>query len=256
MANEKFIKWYGWVPDQPDIRDKYRFKIAPAIAELPAKVDLRSDQPPMYNQFSLGSCTAQMGVGIFQYNQMQQNIGWPEMPSRLFVYYNTRKLQGTIPEDSGASIRDTIKAIVKYGVCKASHWPYILNRFTNKPTQHCYNFAKKHTAVVYERVNQNINEIKAVLASKELIGIGFSVYDGFESQECSRTGVLNMPLSHERLLGGHAVVIVGYDDEAQRVIVRNSWGDDWGANGYFTMPYEYLLHSDLASDFWTIKIVK
>jgi C1A family cysteine protease len=56
------------------------------------------------------------------------------------------------------------------------------------------------------------------------------------------------------MLGGHAVLAVGYDDNAQRFIVRNSWGRRWGIAGYFTMPYAYLADDNLAADFWTIRV--
>jgi C1A family cysteine protease len=72
----------------------------------------------------------------------------------------------------------------------------------------------------------------------------------------AKTGHLQMPLSGEKQLGGHAVLAVGYQDSSQTFIVRNSWGTDWGIKGYFTMPYPYLLQGTLASDFWTIRSVE
>ena len=82
---------------------------------------------------------------------------------------------------------------------------------------------------------------------------GFTVYDGFESASVAKSGKLNLPKPGEKVLGGHAVCAVGYDDKAKRVIVRNSWGTDWGMKGFFTMPYDYVSNSSLADDFWTLR---
>jgi C1A family cysteine protease len=249
-------KWYGCIPDYPDIRDLKFSAPKPMLEALPSSVDLRSKLASVYDQGNLGSCTANAGCGIFHYNQIQQDIKWESDPSRLYLYYNTRRLEGTVKQDSGASIRDTIKAIASYGMCLENDWPYMINKFTTKPPQKNYKFGRQHTAVIYERVEQNLNQIKAVLASGELVVIGFSVYSGFETPEVATSGQLNMPGAGEYLMGGHAVLFVGYDDATQRLWVRNSWGADWGINGDFTMPYEYAVHPDLACDFWTVRTVK
>jgi C1A family cysteine protease len=255
MATVRNIKWYGWIPDTPDHRD-HAYKLSRrALRSLPSKVDLRLQMPPVYDQKSLGSCTANAGSGIFQFNQMQQNITWGHMPSRLFLYYNTRIIEGSVNEDSGASIRNTIKAIASSGMCPASKWPYVIKKFAVKPTVKAYAFAADHTAVDYQRLPQELSQLKGCLASGETFIFGFSVYDSFESEEVAKTGIVNLPQSNEQLLGGHAVMAVGYDDTKQRFIVRNSWGD-WGMNGYFTMPYSYLTNDNLSDDFWTVKIVK
>jgi C1A family cysteine protease len=105
----------------------------------------------------------------------------------------------------------------------------------------------------YQRVPRVLNQLKGCLASGLPFVFGFSVYDSFESQEVARTGVVPMPdTATEQLLGGHAVLAVGYDDADQRFVVRNSWGEGWGDGGYFTMPYAYLTERSLASDFWAI----
>jgi C1A family cysteine protease len=98
--------------------------------------------------------------------------------------------------------------------------------------------------------------LKGCIASGYPFVFGFTVYDAFESQEVAKTGVLNMPGPKEKVQGGHAVLAVGYDDATQRFAVRNSWGKDWGIKGYFTIPYSYLTTTNLADDFWTIRILK
>lgn len=98
--------------------------------------------------------------------------------------------------------------------------------------------------------------MKGCLASGYPFVFGFSVYESFESQAVAQTGIVPMPSPNEQLLGGHAVLAVGYDDEQGRFIVRNSWGKDWGMEGYFTIKYDYLLNDNLADDFWTIRRVE
>ena len=97
--------------------------------------------------------------------------------------------------------------------------------------------------------------MKGCLAQGYPFVLGFSVYESFESPQVVRTGIAQMPAAGEQLLGGHAVLAVGYDDSAQRFVVRNSWGAGWGMKGYFTLPYAYLLDGNLSDDFWTVRQV-
>ena len=177
-------------------------------------------------------------------------------PSRLFIYYNERAIEGTLNEDSGAMIRDGIKSVVKQGVCKETDWPYVIARFTKKPAKTCYTEAMNHQVVSYQRVTQTLNQMKGCLASGYPFVFGFSVYESFETSTVAKTGKVPMPRSGETMLGGHAVAAVGYNDADQRFIVRNSWGGDWGKKGYCFMPYAYLTDPDLAADFWTIRMVE
>lgn len=251
------VAYYGWVPDHPDIRDLRYSAPRHLIKALPSRVDLRGAcMPVVYDQRSLGSCTANAGSAIFQFNQLQQGIKWPCMPSRLFLYYNTRLLEGTVKQDSGCTIRDTIKTMAARGMCLASDWPYIISKFAVKPSITAYANAVRHTAVRYQRLDSDITQLKGCLANNEAFIFGFSVYTEFESENVARSGVLNMPTASEQMLGGHAVMAVGYDDATQRFIVRNSWGADWGQAGYFTMPYAYMVNTNLVDDIWTVSVVK
>jgi C1A family cysteine protease len=250
------IKYYGWIPDRPDIRDLRYSAPRRLLKNLPPKIDLSSQLPACYDQGSLGSCTANAGAGIFELNQAQQGISWGETPSRLFLYYNTRILEGTVNEDSGASIRSTIKAMVGTGMCTDSEWAYDIDKFAIRPPDKAYAFAKDHTAVKYQRLSQDLNQLKGCLAAGEAFIFGFSVYTSFESGAVAKSGILELPKKSESLLGGHAVMAVGYDESIRRFIIRNSWGTDWGKNGHFTMPYDFILNSNLADDFWTVSIVR
>ena len=141
-------------------------------------------------------------------------------------------------------------------MCPEIEWPYNISKFADKPSAKAYTDALKYTAIKYARVLQTLPQMKACLCTNIPIVVGISVYESFESAEVSKTGIVPMPSQDERLLGGHAVLVVGYDDSKQSFIMRNSWGTSWGQNGYFTIPYTYLLDADLAQDFWAITLIK
>ena len=257
------IKRYGWIPDLPDQRDFMYAAPLAALRALPPRKDLSGECPPVYDQGELGSCTANAIGGAHEFEQRKQNAKKAFTPSRLFIYYNERAIEGTVNEDSGAMLRDGIKTVVKQGVCPEdlpgrppAEWPYLIRKFTTKPPKSCYTAAMNHQFVSYQRVTQTLNQMKGCLASGYPFVFGFSVYESFETSTVAKTGKVPMPRSGEAMLGGHAVAAVGYNDADQRFIVRNSWGSKWGKKGYCFMPYAYLTDPDLAADFWTIRMVE
>lgn len=175
-------------------------------------------------------------------------------PSRLFLYYNSRSLEHTERSNEGVYIRDAIKAVSKHGDCPESLWPYIEHRFPVRPPRICYEKALKYRAVEYYRIHRRLDDLKACLASGYPFVFGFSAHENFK-EVTRRTGVLHMPAKREGVIGKHAVLGVGYDDRAGRLIVRNSWGKGFGFGGYFTMPYGYVLDEHLSADFWTVRVV-
>lgn len=246
---------YGWLPDLPDQRDLMYSAPIQIIKKLPSKIDLRSKCPKVYNQGALGSCTANALSGAFEFVRKKQRLK-DFMPSRLFLYYNERVMQGTVNSDSGAYIRDGIKSLNKSGICPEKEWPYIISKFADKPPKKCYDDALKATIKSYQRLtNTNLTQLQSCLSQGFPFVFGFTVYESFESQQVARTGIMPMPKPQEKVLGGHAVMAVGYDDSKQAVLVRNSWGTDWGIRGYFYMPYGYITNANLCDDFWTIRIV-
>nr|MBU1327687.1 C1 family peptidase [Candidatus Omnitrophota bacterium] len=239
---------YGWVPDRPDQRD-YLYKAIRPVVRLPKKVDLREFCSIVENQETLGSCTANALAGNLEYLDHRIDDVYEDV-SRLFIYYNERVLEDTVDYDSGASLRDGIKTLRKQGACWEKTWPYLIERFTRKPSKKCYAEAKKRRIESYHRIN-SLPEMLTCLAEGYPFVFGFTVYESFQSQRVARTGVANIPKKKEKVLGGHAVLAVGYNQKQKRFIVRNSWGTKWGKDGYFTMPYEYL--ETLSADFWTIR---
>ena len=251
------IKRYGWIPDLPDQRDHLYFAPRPVLAKLPKKIDLRTLCPPVFDQGQLGSCTANAIAAAHQFDQMKQNKPKVFTPSRLFIYYNEREIEGTIKEDAGAMIRDGIKTLAKQGAAPESAWPYVIAKFATRPPKKCYEAGLAHQALSYQRLTPDIAQLKGCLAAGYPFVFGFSVYESFETEAVAKTGAVPLPDgSGERLLGGHAVLAVGYDDAKQRFLVRNSWGTGWGFAGYCTFPYAYLLDANLSDDFWTVRVVE
>lgn len=255
MSMKRKVGGYGYIPDLPDYRD-LRLQVSAPI-NLPPSIDLRAQMPAIYDQGNLGSCTANAIGAAIQFERMRQKIKGAdkEVPSRLFIYYNERVIEHTVREDAGAMIRDGVKSVNKLGVCDESLWPYVEGRFTKKPPTTAFKAALQDKVTKYARVNQNARDMKVCLSHGLPFVMGFTCYDAFESDKVAKTGVLNMPASGEKVVGGHAILVVGYDDASNRFIVRNSWGTSWGQKGYFTVPYEYFTNSDLADDLWNIQLV-
>jgi C1A family cysteine protease len=237
------IRRYGWKPDLPHNAKKYAVFFA-IKADLPPLVDLRPKFPSVYDQGELGSCTANGIAGTVQF--IQPDL----MPSRLFIYYNERIMEGDPGEDNGAQIHDGIQTLVNQGVCSELEWPYDITQFAVKPPDQCYQDASKDLITDYFSLN-NDQEIKDCLNSGFPVVFGMTVYESFESVQVGVTGIVPMPASGEQAIGGHCMVIVGYDDSKQSYIVRNSWGSGWGIGGYCYIPYAYI--DQFASDFWVIR---
>ncbi len=253
------IKYYGWAPDLPDARDQ--IYAAPMVVHLPPKVDLRPQCPAVYDQGQLGSCTGNSIAGAIHFDRMKQGFAAPtSVPSRLFIYYNERVIERTVNQDAGAQIRDGVKSVNKLGVCfegkTADQWPYNAVKFATEPPPPCYKTALAHKVVTYKRLTQTLPQLKGCLASGYPFVFGFTCYESFESAAVAKSGVLNLPAASEKVVGGHAVLCVGYDDGSERFIIRNSWGGSWGMKGYFTIPYAYLTNNNLSDDFWTIRMIE
>ena len=248
------VSHYGYKSDLPDARDHQYQANEKTIATLPSQIDLRIKLPTVNAQWPLQSCTSHAIAAAFHYELIKQNTS-VFAPSRLFIYYNERFIEKSIEKDAGAHIRNGIKSIATNGVCPETMWPYDPKAFAQKPTDECYEIALKHKAVKYRRVSHDIVQIKSCLAEGFPVIVGFTAFSSFESEQVGKTGILNLPTTDEKELGGHAVLVVGYDDNDNRFIVRNSWGVEWGISGYFTMPYDYLSNKELSTDFWTLTLV-
>merc|ERR1711998_795414 len=158
---------YGWVRQRPDRRDNLYNAQARACPDT--KLDLRNEyMPDVYDQGKLGSCTANAIAAAFEYCEAVQGYGERFTPSRLFIYYNEREMEGTTGSDSGAEIRDGIKSINKLGVCPETEWPYddTGDKFTQRPDKQCYRDALKERALKYQKVKQDVKALKHAMATE------------------------------------------------------------------------------------------
>jgi C1A family cysteine protease len=246
---------YGWRPDKPDFRDRVLSLPWKSKEELLKGVDLRKTGklPPVYDQGDSSSCTAQsIGAAIEYAMHWQSRPDWT--PSRLFIYYNEREMEGTINfPDAGAEIRNGIKSTARQGYVDENLWPFDLTKVTEKPYDSVYQEASKNLIKQYSRVPIALHNIQNVLIHRIPIVFGMSIYGSFESEAVAQTGIVPMPNENETMRGGHAMLIVGYNDT--HFIVRNSWGASWGEEGYCYIPIEYLTNPNLADDFWAIFLV-
>ena len=245
---------YGWKPDASDQRDRiFRLGVQPDLSLLPKQVDLRPWCSPVENQYAIGSCTSNASVGALEYLEIKSgNTSSYEDLSRLFVYYNTRQFEGTLGQDCGATIRNTIKILVASGSCVESMWPYVTEKYNDQPLTECYESAKQHAVTEYERINTFESMIHCLADGYPFV-FGFSVFSEFEGPTVAQTGVLNLPAPSETFKGGHAVLAVGYDMDEKTFLVKNSWGSEWGRNGYFTIPFAYITNPNLAQDMWCVR---
>ncbi len=253
--SSRTVQRFGWIPDMPDQRDFLYAAPAPFQTNIPEFVDLSPKCPPVYDQGHLGSCTANAIAGAIEFDQRKQKQT-EFVPSRLFIYYNERTMEGTVNTDSGAQIRDGIKSVSQVGAPPEKDWGYDIAKFTQQPPVKAFDDAKQHLVTLYQRLIQELNTLKGCLASGFPFVFGFTCYESFQSQAVRESGILPMPRSGEKVVGGHAVLCVGYDDRSREFLVRNSYGDKWGQKGYFKMPYAYLTSQRLAADLWTIRSVQ
>lgn len=215
------------------------------------RVDLRLWASPIEDQLHLGSCVGQAIVGAYELLVNKIDKAKFTDLSRLFVYYNARLLDNAQDEDVGAYVRDGIKAINKYGVCNESEWPYLIEKFSHAPSIQSYEDAQRRLIKKYYRI-QNIEDIVDALNADSPVVSGMNVYNSFYELDNGRTTILPMPRGDEHLIGGHAVTLVGYDLPKQLFLARNSFGVDWGDNGYFWVPFDYVEQDFM--DNWTFDI--
>jgi hypothetical protein len=241
---------FGCIPGLPDHRDFRASMIPGALATVqPPMVDLLSQLPPVYDQDGIGSCSSNACAGLFRFNIKKQQLADFD-PSRLWLYYEARKLRGWQDSDSGSVIADNIALAINPGLPPELDWPYIPSKFRDAPPQKSYDDAKAHEATVYARI-EGLDEMRGCLAAGFPFEFGITLYEGFESPQTWQTG--EVPEPSGAVIGGHAMLCVGYDDSTRRFRIRNSWGSGWGQSGNGTISYDYMLN--LGFDLWTIRQV-
>lgn len=241
------MRRYGWRPSPPDHRDYiYEPKLR---GNLPAFASVRRWMPPVRDQGSLGACTAFAVCAAI--SALDRKLrGEDRIYSPLYLYWHTRYIEGTVNEDSGAYLRDAIKAAARFGVAEESVHPYDISRFREQPPPEAYENAYRDLIDCYEAV-KDLYGVRAAIAEGYPVIFGFAVPERFET-ETARTGFLPPPSPDERIVGGHAVVAVAYSDRRKAILVQNSWGESFGKRGWFWLSYDYFTMG-LAMDAWVIK---
>lgn len=261
MLTPKLHKGLGRKPDAPDKRDSFVMDSClrgnnGMVAPLPSWVDVFTGLDlPVYDQEGLGACTANSGVLYrrFLAQRFPKYSAPDEDFSRLFLYYQERKLpwNNDTATDSGACIRDVFYVLSHTGVCSAELDPYDPSQFAsiedNDNTEDLSQ-AAAYKIGAYHRIPDTLTA-RQCLASGYAVALGFTVYESFE--DIGSDGIMPMPKPNEQILGGHAVVIRGYDDRNSAFLIQNSWGPKWGLSGCFLMPYAFLENVTLSQpDMW------
>lgn len=266
----------GWIPDYPDFRDyteehdNVKYLISKlsvnSASSFPSKIDLRKWCSPIENQQNIGSCTAHAVAGVVEYFE-NKSFGKFLDASRLFLYKVTRNLLH-FSGDTGAFLRSALGALVLFGMPPEEFWPYNTEIYDDEPNAFCYAFAQNFKCINYFRHDPSnistkdvLNSVKKYLAAGIPSVFGFTVYQSI--RQVSSNGYIPFPVLKEKMLGGHAVSAIGYDDNVEienpfsgdctkgAILIRNSWGEEWGDKGYGWLPYEYILQG-IALDWWSV----
>jgi len=245
---------YGTHPDLPDHRDLHHEVPRQLRRRLPPRIDMRPG-PPIYYQGALNSCTANALAAAMWFDELKEGLRGVSSPSRLFIYYNERARLGRIGANIPVSLRDGYNAVENLGACPEAMWPYRVGAFARKPGVACYRAGRTRRVTTYHRIRRELGPLRACLAEGYPFTLAITVYQSFESAAVARTGRVPIPKHGEPVMGGHAMLAMGYDDRLAGFIVRNSFGADWGNAGHCLLPYDYVMRTDLAWDFWTARHV-
>lgn len=229
-----------------------------AQTPLPAFGTVKPFVPGIYDQGQLGSCTANALAGAWETMQMAHTGQVAFKPSRLYIYYEERKAEGSVADDAGADVVDGLIYSKQHGACSESTWPYDISQFAVRPPRAADTEAAAHKISSYAIIPNDANvldNIRRSILDKKPVLVGFAVYSSFESPTALATGCVPMPdTNKEQLLGGHEVYIVGYTDSVKLFTFANSWTTDYGKGGFGYFPYDFISNPDLAQELTTLTI--
>jgi C1A family cysteine protease len=244
--------FFGWMPSLADHRDIV-LSVTHTVNALPTTTNNRKNVNWCYDQGSESSCTGNAWADLCKYvwkKDLQKDVN----PSRNFIYYNEREIEQDTPLDNGATLRSGAQVLSDTGFCLEETWGYSQGTLYTPPPVGCYTQAASYKIKSYIAVQDNHMARLYCLASGYPFVFGMTVTASFETQNVSETGIVPMPTQEDKVIGGHAIMAVDYDDARQVFVVLNSWGSSWGDNGFFYLPYSYM-ESNLTSDYWTLRVV-
>lgn len=245
------MSFFGWIRDRPDPRDLiYAPKKKRGIST--SNIDLRKTGffPPIYNQGHTQSCIGAALAAVLEFERRKEQKRPDFDPSRLFIYYNTRIIEKDTEKDEGGELRNGMKSLQDYGAASEIAWPFVENKVLEKPSPVAYEEAKYSFIKKYMRIPTELKAVLAVLSRNMPIAFGISCFENFDTAKTAENGIIPMPAGKHK--GDHAMTIVGYN--GTHFICRNSWGSEWGDNGYCYIPTDYMMNDNLGGDYWAIEI--
>jgi C1A family cysteine protease len=244
VTNRKF----GALRDVHDVRDRMYRALSPAPPLL-QRVDLREWSGPVKDQGEEGSCTGHAFSSAREWIARKYEKASPILSPQC-LYVEELVADGSFPKDEGASPRTGCQVLTAKGCCEASLYPYVAGKLTAPTAAQAQN-ALEYKTGAYHRIG-SLPDFLSCLADPTPwpVLVGFVVYESFMTQQVADTGIVPSPQSDESRQGGHAVLCLGYDFANQLALMQNSWGDGWGQEGYFWMPFDVLKAPD--TDLWVV----
>jgi len=246
------IYYYGMKWSPKDHRDVVYGVAAPQEVSLPVRTNNKALVDwEAYSQAKTSSCTSHAAVGLNRFVNKREGLP-ATLPSRLFHYWVERRYEGTLAKDEGATIRSSMRVLANIGVCPEEDFPFVKENLWNHPSDHCFKDAVQNMVKQYIRIDKTPYNLKQSLVDGYPFVFGMQIYSSFENDSVAKTGIVPYPVRSDKIVGGHAILCLDYDDEKDWYVIMNSWGKGWGDNGFCYIP-QPVMHSALCDDCFSIR---
>jgi len=209
--------------------------VSDIIDKLPSKIDYTAEMSEVRNQGGEGACAGFAGTAIKEWMEFHDYDRYIDLSER-FLYEEAKKISG---HKEGTTLKAVAKVLVDKGICEEKFWPYEANKPRQAYSGAYHNALKYKIEPVYVRIT-NEKELKASLVKFGPLHIGVLVYRNWYRQKNGHIPDANWCERIQGYLGGHAIALVGYDDETKLYKFKNSWGTGWGQNGYGFLSYKEM----------------